>query len=127
MSSVIGTNLSEGGMFGSDHRAFVNMVDLKVVRNAEDRWNEPLVLTPETHSLGCEYRYSNFTARAYLPLDAKAGVAYRLQVKYNDESAPGGMYADFCIVESDTGRPVTPVFRQHVTGGKKGTIFYIPQ
>ena len=62
MASVIGTNLSEGGMFGSDHRAFVNMVDLKVVRNAEDRWNEPLVLTPELHSLGCEYRYSSFTA-----------------------------------------------------------------
>ena len=127
VATLSGTNLSEGGMFGSDHRAFVNMVDLKVVRGAADLWNDPISLAPGLHDIGVEYHYSNLTARGYLPLDAKAGAAYQLRIKYNEDSAPGGMYVDFWIIDSTTGKTVSEALQQHVTGGKKGTIFYIPQ
>jgi hypothetical protein len=119
-----GSSITDGGMFGSEHRGFVIMVDLKSVPDAAERWNEPIALTPGKHTVVTEYRYSNFMARAYLPLDARAGVTYQLMIKEGHDQTPEArMYNDFWIVDQGTGNPVTQIYRRQVTGGKGATIF----
>lgn len=123
-ASVKGSNLTEEGLFGSEHRGFVTMVDLKTVPGAADHWSEPIGLSPGKHTIVAEYHYSNFMARAYLPLDARAGINYQLMIKNGHEDSPEGhLYNDFWIVDLATGKPVTQIYRRQATGGKKGTIF----
>ena len=122
-----GTSISEGGLFGTDHRGFVAMVDLKTVLDAADHWSDSLPLTTGRHTIAAEYRYSNFMTRAYLTLEAKAGVTYQLMIKSgHDESPQARLYSDFWIVDAATGEPVTPVFRRQATGGKKGGSLFKP-
>ena len=119
-----GTSIGEGGMFASEHRGYAIMIDLKPVPNAAENWSGPIALTPGKHTIVAEYRYSNFMARAYLPLDAKAGVTYQLLIKNgHDESPEGRPFTDFWIVDLGTGNPVTQIYRRQVTGGKGATIF----
>lgn len=124
---VRGTSISESGLFGNEHRGFVGMIDLKPVRSAADHWSDPIALTPGRHTIAAEYRYSNFMTRAYLPLDAKAGVTYQVMIKDgHDDSPQARLYNDFWIVDSATGDPVTPVYHRQVTGGKKGGSLFKP-
>ena len=125
-TTLQGTRLSEGGLFGDDHTGFVFMVDLKPVRDADSHWNEALPLTAGKHSIIAEYRYSNFIARADIPLQASAGTAYQLMIKNGHEPADGKPYCDFWIVDRSTGKPVTLIYHAQATGGKKGTIFNVP-
>lgn len=119
-----GSQISEGGLFGNDRTGFVAMIDLKPVRDARDNWGETIALTPGKHTIVGEYRYSNFMARAYLPLEAKAGVTYQLMIKDgHDETAEARLYSDFWIVDRATGNLVTPVYRRQVSGGKRATLF----
>lgn len=112
-------------MFGSEHRGFVSMVDLKVVPDAADHWDQPLALSPGHRSVTVEYHYSNFMTRAYVQFDALAGGNYQLMIKNTrEESADGRMYNDFWIVDLSTGHIVTPIYHRQLSGGKKGTIFY---
>lgn len=125
MASIVGTTISEGGLFGNEYRGFVFMVDLKNVRAAGDNTTVPLTLTPGPHNIGAEFRYSNFQAKAYLTLDARAGVTYQLMIKPGRDDAPEGhQFNDFWIVEQATGQVVTKTYRKDLSGGKKGTIFY---
>lgn len=125
VATLQGTSINEEGLFGSEHRGFVSMVDLKPIPNAEDHRNDPLPLNPGKRTIAAEYRYSNFMTRAYLPFEAKAGVHYQLMIKSSRDNSPEArLYNDFWIVDLSTGRTVTPVYHQQVTGGKKGTIFY---
>lgn len=120
-----GSSISEEGMFGSEHRGFVSMVDLKSIPDAERRRNEPIPLSPGRRTIVAEYRYSNFMTRAYVPLEARSGVHYQLMIKPNRDGTPEArLYNDFWIVDLATGQTVTPVYHRQVTGGKKGTIFY---
>ena len=120
-----GSNITETGLWGSDHRGYALMIDLKSIPDAADHWNEPVALSPGWHTIGAEYRYSNFIARAYLPFEAKAGTTYQLMIKPGLEDTPEARrYNDFWIVDLATGKPVTPVHHQQTTGGKTGTIFY---
>ena len=124
-ATIRGSSLEEGGMFGSIHRGFVSMVDLKVVADASARWSEPLRLTPGLRTIAAEYRYSNFMARAYLPFEAKPGASYQLMIKNSRvEAGDVRLYSDFWIIDATTGAPVTRVYHQQATGGKNGTIFY---
>ena len=121
-----GSNASEGGLFGADHRGFAFMVDLQSVPDAADRWNESLPLSAGHHTIGAEYRYSNFVARAHLPLEAKAGVTYQLMVRDGHEDGlDSRLYCEFWIADAATGRMVTQVYHRQVMGGKKGTIFNV--
>ena len=122
-----GSQVTEAGLFGSDHTGFVALVDLKPVYDAQSNWSGPIALTPGKHTIVGEYRYSNFMARAYLPLDAKAGVTYQLMIKNGAEPPPSThLYCDFWIVDQSTMTSVTQVYRQQATGGKKGTVFNVP-
>ena len=121
-----GTNSSEGGLFGADHRAFAFMVDMQWVRNAADQWDHPLALAPGHHTIGVEYSYSNFIARVDLPLEAKPGVTYQIMLGDGHEDGPDGrLFCEFWIVDTSTGKAVTQVYHRQVTGGKKGTIFNV--
>ena len=120
-----GSSINEDGMFGSQHRGFVIMVDLKSVQDAADHWDEPVLLTPGHHTIAAEYRYSNFMTRAYIPFDAKAGGNYQLMIK-SGQGEDGRRYNDFWIVDLAINQPVTPVYHRQVSGGKKGTLFNIP-
>jgi len=121
-----GMQISEGGLFGTDHVGFVFMVDLKTVDAAADGWDKPLALTPGPHTIGVEYRQSNFHTRAHLPLQAQAGVTYQLMIKPGRDNPPEGpLYNEFWIVDTSTNRPVTLVYHRELMGGKKGTIFYM--
>lgn len=125
-ASLTGSRVSEGGLFGDDHTGFVLMVDLKSVHDAADHWNQPLTLTAGKHSVIGEYRYSNFLARADLPLQASAGTAYQLMIKNGHDSSDGKPYCDFWIVDLTTGKTVALIYHAQATGGKKGTIFNVP-
>jgi hypothetical protein len=123
-ATLRGSNIIEPGLFGSEHRGFVTMVDLKTVTGAADHWSEPITLAPGKHTIVAEYHYSNFMARAFLPLEAKAGASYQLLIKNGHQGTPEGqLYNDFWIVDMGTGQPVTQIYRRQATGGKKGTIF----
>ncbi len=123
---VKGTRLGEDGIFQSAHRGFVSMVDLKPVADAVDHSDEPLAVTPGPHTLAVEYRYSNLMSRAYLPLHARAGVTYQVMIEHGREATEEGrLYSDFWLVDTTTGKPVTAIYHRQVTGGKKGTIFYM--
>ena len=122
---VRGSEISEGGLFGDEHRGFVGMIDLQPIEDAARRWNEAIALTPGSHTIVAEYRYSNFMTRAYVPLEAKAGVTYQLMIRNSRNDAEGRLYNDFWIVDTSTGAPVTAVYRRQVTGGKKGTVFNV--
>jgi len=124
-ATLKGSRLSESGLFGDDHTGFVLMVDLKSVRDAAD-WSEPVAITAGRHSVIGEYRYSNFLARADIPLQADAGTAYQLMIKNGHEPADGKPFCDFWIVNLATGKTVTLVYHAQATGGKKGTIFNVP-
>ena len=121
-----GSNFSEGGLFGTDHRAYAFMVDMLWVQDAADHWAHPLALSPWHHTIGVEYSYSNFIARAHLPLEAKAGVTYQIMLADGHEDGPDArLYCEIWIVDTATGKAVTQVYRRQVTGGKKGTIFNV--
>lgn len=122
VATLKGSSIKEGGLFGSEHRGFVSMIDLKAVPDAAGRWDEPIGLSPGKRNIAADYRYSNFMTRAYLVLEAKAGSNYQLMIKQSRED--GRMFNDFWIVDLATGKNVTPVLHRQVTGGKKGTIFY---
>lgn len=118
-----GTSISESGLFGSEHRGFIGMIDLKSIPGAIDRWSDPIALAPGKHTIVAEYRFSNFMTRAYLPLDAQAGVTYQLMIRNSRDAVQDRSYNDFWIVNSATGDAVTPVYHRPLTGGKKGTLF----
>ncbi|MEO6876493.1 MAG: hypothetical protein ABI222_16885 [Opitutaceae bacterium] len=123
---VLGSRINKGGLFGDEYTGFVVMIDLKVVDNAKDRWDKPLALAPGKHTLFGEFRYSNFMARASIPLEVKAGTTYQLMIKYTAAAAPETQrFNDFWIIDKATGKPVTKVYRQQATGGKTGTIFNV--
>ena len=123
-ASLRGSSITEAGLFASEHRGFVTMVDLKTIPGAAYHWSEPIALPPGKHTIVAEYHYSNFMARAYLPLDARAGASYQLMIKNgHDDSPEARLYNDFWIVDLATGKPVTLIYRRQATGGKKGTIF----
>lgn len=125
VATLRGSSIKEDGFFGSEHRGFVSMIDLKTVPDAADHWDRPLALSPGRRSVTAEYLYSNFMTRAYVSFDAKAGGNYQLMIKHTREAAPDGrMYNDFWIVDLSTGQAVTPIYHRQLTGGKKGTIFY---
>ena len=120
-----GSSIKEDGLFGSEHRGFASMVDLKSIPDAADHWNEPIALSPGKRTIAVEYRYSNFMTRAYVAFDARPGVHYQLMIKNNRDNSPEArMFNDFWIVNLSTGAAVTPVYHKQVTGGKKGTLFY---
>ena len=102
------------------------MIDLLSVRDAADQWNQPVALTSGHHTIGAEYRYSNFMARAHLPLEANPGVTYQLKIRDGHEDGPDArLYCEFWIEDVATGKSVTQVYHRQVTGGKKGTIFNV--
>ncbi len=121
-----GSNFSEGGLFGTDHRVFAFMVDMQWVRDAADQWDHPLALAPGHHTIGVEYSYSNFIARADVSLEAKPGVTYQIMLGDGHEDGPDArLFCEFWIVDKSTGKAVTQVYHRQVTGGKKGTIFNV--
>jgi len=123
---VKGTRLGEDGIFQSSHLGFVSMVDLKPVADAVDHWDEPLAVTPGPHTIAVEYRYSNLMSRAYLPLNARAGVTYQVMIEHGREATEDRrLFSDIWLVDSTTGKSVTAIYHRQVTGGKKGTIFYM--
>lgn len=124
-ATLRGSSIKEGGLFGSEHRGFVSMIDLKPVSDAPAKWDEPIAVSPGKRNITVEYHYSNFMTRAYVTFDALPGANYQLMIKNTREpTAEVRMYNDFWIVDLATGNPVTPVYHRQVTGGKKGTIFY---
>ena len=124
-ATLRGSAIKEGGLFGSEHRGFVSMIDLRTIPDAAQRWVEPIAVSPGKRNLTVEYSYSNFMTRAYVTFDAMPGVNYQLMIKNTREpTAEVRMYNDFWIVDLATGHAVTPVYHRQVTGGKKGTIFY---
>ena len=125
VATLQGSSLKEEGFFGSEHRGFVSMIDLKTVPDAADRWDQPLALTPGKRNITAEYHYSNFMTRAYVPFDAKAGGKYQLMIKSSPgPESDGRRYTDFWIVDLASGKTVTPVYHRQLSGGKKGTVFY---
>ena len=125
VATLRGSSIKEDGLFGSEHRGFVSMVDLKTVPDAADHWDAPITLAAGKRSITAEYHYSNFMTRAYVPFEAKAGGKYQLMIKHTrDTAGDGRMYNDFWIVDLATDQPVTPIFHRQLSGGKKGTIFY---
>jgi hypothetical protein len=125
VATLRGSSIKENGFFGSEHRGFVSMIDLRTVPDAAEHWDDPVVLRPGKRSVTAEYRYSNFMSRAYLAFEAKPGASYQLMIKNSrDDAADGRLYNDFWIVDLATGKTVTPVYHRQLSGGKKGTIFY---
>ncbi len=125
VATLQGSSIKEPGLFGSEHRGYVSMIDLRSVPDAADQWDKPITLSPGKRNLTVEYNYSNFMTRAYVTFDAAAGANYQLMIKNTREpTAEIRMYNDFWIVDLATGHSVTPVYHRQVTGGKKGTIFY---
>ena len=123
---IKGSVFNDEGLFGSEYRGFVMMIDLKSIPDAASHWSEPIALTPGRHTIDAEYRYSNFMARASMLLDAKAGVTYQVMIKtFRDDASNGRLYNDFWIVDLSTGDSVTPVYHRQATGGKNATIFYL--
>ena len=123
-ANIKGSVFKEDGIFGSEYRGFVTMIDLKSIPDAADHWSEPIALTPGRHIIDAEFRYSNFMARASMALDAKAGANYQVMIKtVRDEASNGRLYNDFWIVDLSTGNSVTLVYRRQATGGKNATIF----
>lgn len=124
VAHVKGSSINEGGLFGDVHLGYVTMIDLQPIPDAMHRMDEPIALTPGRHVIAAEYRFSNFMARAYLPLDAEAGATYQLMIKNGHENTPDGrLINDFWIVNTATGKSVTQIYRRQASGGKKGTIF----
>lgn len=125
VATLRGSSIREDGLFGSEHRGYVSMVDLKTIPDAIDHWDEALALSPGRRNITAEYHYSNFMTRAYVAFDAKAGDNYQLMIRNTGDADPAGrMYNDFWIVDLSTGHAVTPIYHRQLSGGKKGTIFY---
>ena len=126
VATIKGSIVSQGGLFGDVHRGYVIMVDLKAIADPSDRINDPITLAPGRHIIAAEYRYSNFMARAYLPLEAQRGVSYQLMISNGHEDIKDGRpTSDFWIVNATTGKSVTQVYRRQASGGKKGTVFNV--
>jgi len=109
-------------LFGNTYTSHVYMVDLLSVENPNR--DVPVALSPGRHEIGAEFRYSNFQSRAFLPLDAKAGVTYQVMIKPGRDDLPEGhQFNDFWIIDETTGDSVTKVYRKDITGGKHDTVF----
>ena len=121
-----GMEIKEPGMFGSDHTAYVISVGQLKVDQPEDNWDKPLAVLPGKRTIGVEYHYSNFHARAQLTVQLRPGVTYQLKIKPGREYEPDGpLFNEFWIEDTSNGQPVTDVAHRPLTGGKKGTIFYM--
>jgi len=126
VAHIKGSTITEGGLFGNVHHGYVIMIDLKSIPDPAGRIDDLIPLAPGNHIIAAEYRYSNFMARAYLSLDAQAGVTYQLMIKNGHENTPDARpTSDFWIENTATHKPVTQVYRRQASGGKKGTIFNV--
>jgi hypothetical protein len=126
-ATLKGVRLSEGGLFGETHTAYVYMVDLTSLRDAANAWDKSIAIAAGKRTVMAEYRFSNFKARATLLLNAAAGHSYQLMIAHGRDNTPElKLFCEFWIVDHATGKPVTPVYRAQVMGGKKGTIFNVP-
>ena len=114
---IKGSKLEESGLFASPHLGCVLMIDGKFVLNSKENPEQPIPITPGTHEISAEYRYSVFTARAALSFEAKSGSHYVLKIKPRLEGEGERRFCDMSVVDAATGRPVSPVKSSYVTGG----------
>lgn len=113
VATIKGTYNEDTGLFAAKHTGFVLMVDRKFVKNPEQSWNQPLALSPGTREIACEYHQSVFKARATFKLEVLPGVNYQIRISPGTEGDAEQRFCDFSIINTATGKPVTPI--KHVT------------